>query len=192
MKAWLIAFALVGTLFAAPVSAQPVAPTAPLAASAPAADSASEYRLGASDKLRITVYGEPTLTGEYSVSSSGTLSFPLIGDVSAADRTIRDIQGDIERKLAAGYLRKPQVSAEVLTYRPFYIIGEVNRPGQYPYTAGLTVLKAVATASGFTYRANKRKVFIRHGDNAPEQAHELTSATAVAPGDIIRIGERMF
>lgn len=183
MRALLLAAALLGASISGAASAQ----TAETISSP-----ALEYRLGSGDKLRITVYGEPTLTGEYSVSSSGTLSFPLIGEVTAFDRTVPEIQSDLERKLAAGYLRKPQVSAEVLTYRPFYIIGEVNRPGQYPYTAGLTVLKAVATASGFTYRANKRKVFIRHGDNADEQAHELTSATVVAPGDIIRIGERLF
>lgn len=151
-----------------------------------------EYRLGAGDKVRIIVFGETTLSGEYSVSSTGNISFPLIGDVPALNLTIRDIQGDIERKLANGYIRKPQVSAEVLTYRPFYILGEVNRPGQYPYTSGLTVLKAVATAQGFTYRANTKRVFIKRGDAAPEQAYSITSTTPVAPGDILRIAERFF
>lgn len=176
----------------------PQAPTAPASSPPAGAGPASaieqipEYKLGAGDKVRIIVYGEPTLTGDYSVSGSGNISFPLIGDVPAADRTIRDIQVDIERKLANGYLRKPQVSAEVTTYRPYYILGEVNRPGQYPYTSGLTVLKAVATASGFTYRAQTKRVMIKRGDNAEEREFSLTTATPVAPGDIIRIKERMF
>lgn len=175
----------------APVAAAP--PAAPAAAAPLAAgDATRDYRLGPADKVRITVYGEETLTGEYSVSGSGVISFPLIGEVRAADRTLPQIREEIRTKLSDGYLREPQVSAEVLTFRPFYILGEVNRPGQYPYTDGLTVPKAVATAGGFTYRANQRKVFIKRGDHPAEEAFQLTPETMVAPGDIIRIGERFF
>jgi polysaccharide export outer membrane protein len=172
--------------------AQPAPVTAATAPAASAEVLANDYRLGPADKLRITVYGEETLTGEYSVSGSGVISFPLIGEVRAADRTLPQIREEIRAKLADGYLREPQVSAEVLTFRPFYILGEVNRPGQYPYTDGLTVPKAVATAGGFTYRANQRKVFIKRGDHPSEEAYELTPETMVAPGDMIRIGERFF
>jgi polysaccharide export outer membrane protein len=172
-----------------PAAGQEPAPAAPALA---AADTTRDYRLGPADKVRITVYGEETLTGEYSVSGSGVISFPLIGEVRAAERTLPQIREEIRAKLADGYLREPQVSAEVLTFRPFYILGEVNRPGQYPYMDGLTVPKAVATAGGFTYRANQKKVFIKRGDHPTEEVHQLTAETMVAPGDIIRIGERFF
>lgn len=186
---------------ASPAAAQqaalnPTAPTAPASADAPpaaqAGDATRDYRLGPADKVRITVYGEETLTGEYSVTGSGSISFPLIGEVRATDRTLAQVREEIRAKLSDGYLREPRVSAEVLTFRPFYILGEVNRPGQYPYTDGLTVPKAVATAGGFTYRANQKKVFIKRGDQPAEEAQKLTAETMVAPGDIIRIGERLF
>lgn len=164
----------------------------PAAAAAPAPVSEDDYRLGASDKIRITVYDEPTLTGDYSVSNDGNISFPLIGDVPVLNKTVGAAREMIRSKLAAGYLREPRVSAEVLTFRPFYVIGEVNHAGSYPYTAGLTVLKAVATASGFTYRANQKVVFIKRGGQAAEVRYPLTAETLVAPGDVIRIAERHF
>jgi protein involved in polysaccharide export with SLBB domain len=190
MRAFVLAFACMWlSLAAAPARAVDAAP--PEAGERSTA-SLPAYHLGSGDKVRIIVYSEPTLSGEYSVSGSGTISFPLIGDVPASDRTIRDVQSEIERKLSDGYLLKPQVSAEVLTYRPFYILGEVNRPGEYPYSSGLTVLKAVATAGGFTYRANNRRVYIKSGNGTEESAYNLTTMTPVAPGDTIRIGERHF
>jgi len=189
MKAWIAVLTLACLTAAGPAAR---ATEAQRNEPATAVDEIPEYRLGAGDKVRIIVYGEPTLTGEYSISSSGRISFPLIGDVPATGLTVRDIQTDIEKKLSEGFIRKPQVSAEVMTYRPFYIMGEVNRPGQYPYTSGLTVLKAVATAQGFTYRANTKRVFIKRGDAAAEQPYGLTSTTPVAPGDILRIAERFF
>ena len=151
-----------------------------------------EYHLGAGDKLRVIVFGEESLTGEFFVSGGGKISFPLIGEVEVLGKTIPEIQALIEAKLADGYLKMPKVSAEVLNYRPFYILGEVMKPGEYPYTNGLTVLNAVATASGFTYRADKRKVFIRRASTKEEISEALTPTTLVAPGDTIRIGERLF
>jgi polysaccharide export outer membrane protein len=157
-----------------------------------AATSNFDYRLGAGDKLRIIVFGEESLTGEFFVSGSGKVSFPLIGEVEAVGKSIPELQQAIEAKLADGYLKQPKVSAEVLNYRPFYILGEVMKPGEYPYTNGLTVLNAVATASGFTYRADKHKVFIRRASTTGEISEPLTPTTAVEPGDTIRIGERIF
>lgn len=151
-----------------------------------------EYHLGAGDKLRIIVFGEESLTGEFFVSGGGKISFPLIGDIDAVGKTIPELQKAIEAKLADGYLKQPKVSAEVLNYRPFYILGEVMKPGEYPYTNGLTVLNAVATAQGFTYRADKRKVYIRRADTTGEKSEALTPTTPVEPGDTIRIGERLF
>jgi polysaccharide export outer membrane protein len=153
---------------------------------------AFEYHLGAGDKVRVIVFGEDALTGEFFVSSAGTVSFPLIGDVPAAGITIPQLQKAIETRLADGYLKQPRVSAEVLNYRPFYILGEVMKPGEYPFTSGLTVLNAVARAEGFTYRADTRKVFIKRATSPGEHVLPLTTATPVEPGDTVRIGERLF
>ncbi len=151
-----------------------------------------EYKLGAADKVRVNVYGEEALTGEFIVGGSGRISMPLIGEIQAAGLTITEFQTEIAEALKKGYINEPRVAAEVLNYRPFYILGEVNKPGEYPYTNNLTVLNAVATAEGFSYRANTRQVFIKRADGDREQAYPLTTATQVAPGDTIRIGERFF
>jgi polysaccharide export outer membrane protein len=162
----------------------------PAVASAPA--KLNDYRLGAADKIRVLVYNEPNLSGEFIVSSDGSLSLPLIGDVVAAGRTTDQIRQEIEQRLAAGYLRAPQVSIDVLEYRPFFILGEVNKPGDYPYTADLTVMKAVATANGFTYRADQKHVWLKHAGETKEEKYTITSDLPLQPGDTIRIGERYF
>jgi len=169
-----------------------MAQTTAAADSAPASPHSFDYHLGAGDKLRIIVFGEEALTGEFFVSGAGKIAFPLIGDIDALGKTIPELQSAIEDKLKDGYLKMPKVSAEVLNYRPFYILGEVMKPGEYPYTNGLTVLNAVATAQGFTYRADKRKVFIRRASTKEESPENLTATTPVEPGDTIRIGERLF
>lgn len=151
-----------------------------------------EYRLGPSDKIRVNVFGEEALTGEFLVGGNGKLSLPLVGEVQAAGLTISEFQAEVAEALKQGYINEPRVSAEVLNYRPFYILGEVNKPGEYPYTNNLTVVNAVATAEGFTYRADTRRVYIKRADAAGEQEFPLTTATHVAPGDTIRIGERYF
>lgn len=151
----------------------------------------SEYRLGPGDQLRITVFNEQDLTGTYLVGSQGTISYPLISDVQAAGLTVTEFTESLQTALRV-YLRSPDVSVEVANYRPFYILGEVQRPGTYPYSAGLTMLNAVATAGGFTYRANRNRVFVRHANETVEHAYPLTIALPVLPGDTIRIGERLF
>lgn len=171
--------------------ADPATAAASQAAVAPAAAS-QDYKLGVGDKVRIIVYNEPTLSGEFAVSDAGTLSLPLIGDVPANGRSVREIIANVEQLLGDGYLKQPKVSLDVLTYRPFYILGEVAKPGEYPYSTGLTVMNAVARAEGFTYRANKRKVFIKHAGRPEEMLIKLTPDLAVQPGDTIRVGERYF
>ena len=126
------------------------------------------------------------------MSSAGLLSIPLAGDIPAKGRTIQEVQRSVEAALRAGYILNPQVSAEVLTYRPFYVLGEVNKPGTYPYAAGLTVLNAVATAGGFTYRGDTRRIFIRRDGSQREEVYKVTSTLQVAPGDTLRIAERLF
>ena len=151
----------------------------------------TEYRLGPGDQLRITVFNEAELTGNYIVGSQGSISYPLVGEVHAAGLTLAEFSSQLQTALGA-YIRNPNVSAEVVNYRPFFILGEVQRPGTYPYSASLTVLNAVATAGGFTYRANQNRVFIRHANEQEERAYPLTIATPVLPGDTVRIAERLF
>lgn len=152
----------------------------------------SEYRLGSGDRLRVIVFGENTLSGEYTVDGSGAVSLPLIGEVRAGGLTLREFQRSMEAALSEGYLNDPRVSAEVMNFRPFYILGEVGSPGEYPFTSGLTVVNAVATAGGFSYRANTRRVFIKRAGSDREVEYPLTVNTPVQPGDTIRIAERFF
>lgn len=150
------------------------------------------YKLGVGDKVRMMVYNEPALTGEFALSPNGTLSLPLIGEISAAGQTVEDVRALVQSRLGDGYLRDPKVSMEVTAYRPFYILGEVKAPGTYPYVSGLTVLNAIATAQGFTPRANQRTIFIRRSGEDREVPYELRPDLRIFPGDTIRLGERYF
>lgn len=189
--AMLAASAAAGAQTGAPSSSAKPAATTTATATA-TAEPIADYKLGVADKVRVIVFNEETLSGEFTVSDSGTLSLPLIGDVKATGRTPREVIRDIEAKLADGYLREPRVSMDVLTYRPFYIMGEVTKPGEYPYSNGLTALNAVARAEGFTYRANKRKVFIKRFGETTEHQYKMDPSVVVYPGDTVRIGERYF
>ena len=152
-----------------------------------------EYKLGPGDKLRVTVFGEDNLSGEYTVSNNGGIALPLVGEVRAGGLTPVLFQTEVQDKLtASGMVRTPRVSVDILDYRPFYILGEINKPGQYPYAIGMTVTKAVATAGGFTYRANNRMVYVTREGSAREVPVSVTAATWVGPGDTIRVGERSF
>lgn len=152
----------------------------------------AEYRLDSGDQLRITVFGEPELSGNFIVDGQGVISMSLIGEVTAKDLTLRELQRLIEVKLKNGFVREPQVSAEVMNYRPYYILGEINKPGEYPYISGLTVMNAIASAGDFTYRADKRRIFIKSTNSPDEREVTLTPSTLVKPGDTIRIRERFF
>jgi protein involved in polysaccharide export with SLBB domain len=160
--------------------------------SAPATAQPTEYTLSSGDQVKITVFGQDDLSGEFEVDGSGTFSMPLIGTIDAEGLTVPALENRIAESLADGYLINPRVSAEVANYRPFYILGEVRTPGEYPYSNGLTVLEAVASAGGFTYRARKNIVYVRGTDAAAEQAVPLTATTQVSPGDTLRVGERIF
>lgn len=153
---------------------------------------AQTYILGPGDKLRVIVFNEPDLSGEFEVDSTGMVSLPLIEPVKAAGSTVRQFQGAVVEKLQSGYLVNPRVSAEVVNYRPFYITGEVNRPGEYPYVAGMNILKAIAMAGGTTYRANTSKAFLTRLNSGEELVIEPTPEVLVMPGDFIRIPERFF
>jgi protein involved in polysaccharide export with SLBB domain len=179
----------------APAMAQAPAPVAAAPASAPggaANPQDANYRLGTGDKLRIIVFGETSLSGEFVISDTGQVAFPLIGNVKAAGLSVQQFEDALRTKLADGYLKDPRVSAEVENYRPFYILGEVQKPGEYPYTTGLTVMNAVATAGGFSYRANTKTIVIRHAGGEKELTTRLTATTPVGPGDTIVVKERFF
>ena len=201
-RLFLAVLAMVGLSLAlvawTPSRAQSPAPNATAASGPDAQDGDAEklgpveYHLGSSDRVRVIVYAEPSLSGEFYVSGNGKESLPLIGEIQAAGLTVKAFQDEIQNALKDGYLKDPRVSVEVLTYRPFYIMGEVDKPGQYPFTSDLTVMNAVATAGGFTYRANKGRVYIKHMGDQKERGYPLTSTAPVSPGDTIRIGERLF
>jgi len=151
-----------------------------------------QYRLGAGDQVRVSVFGEDDLGGVFTVSGEGKLALPLVGDLLVVGKTVAEVQDAAANLYKQGYLKDPRVTIEVLNFRPFYILGEVNKPGQYPYNNGMTVVNAVALASGFTYRADKKSVFIKHANDTRETKVALTSDLTVAPGDTVRIAERYF
>lgn len=195
MREWIarLVGAMLGVLFIGALTACADAAAAPdLAAPGPAQSSAFEYRLGPGDKLKIITYGEPTLTGEFSVSDAGKIAMPLAGDITASGLTPAELQAALEGALRKGFLKNPQVGVEVLTFRPFYVLGEVNKPGEYAYSAGMTVLNAVARANGFTYRADTKRVYIKRANEPDERRYPLTTTVTVQPGDTVRIGERYF
>jgi polysaccharide export outer membrane protein len=161
---------------------------------APQPSSAGGYSLGAGDKLRVIVFGEMDLSGDYQVDSTGFVRLPLIGEVRASGLSLQDFEMQVKAKLDEGYLKDARVSVEITSYRPFYIIGEINKPGEYPYVNQMNVLNAVAVAGGFTYRANKDEVYIRREGATKEEKFESDQdhPIKVNPGDIVRIPERFF
>lgn len=149
------------------------------------------YRLGVGDKLRLTVFDEPNLSGETDVNALGNVNVPLIGHVPAKGRAIADFQRDVTRRLSQGYLKNPQVTVDVLNYRPIYVHGEVKKGGEFPYRTALRLRDAIATAGGYTYRADKGFVILQR-EGHPEYRISTTSNMPVLPGDNIRVPERFF
>ncbi len=175
-------------------SSPPPAPPRAVAAAATTGGEASiaGYELGPGDRMRVTVFRHPDLSGEFQLDGEGFFAMPLVGEIRGGGLDARHLETDIEDRLKdGGFLVNPQVGIEVLNYRPFYIIGEVNSPGSYQYVNGMTVINAVALAGGFTYRADQGDIIInRGGSSGPEVQAELT--TEVLPGDIINVTERFF
>ena len=150
------------------------------------------YKLGSGDKLRLTVYGEPNLSGSFDVNDQGAVTLPLIGAVTVSGSTISEAETDITQRYAKDYLVNPRVNIEVLNYRPFFILGEINHPASYPYIVGMTVINAIALAGGYTARANKDRIVIKRA-NAPGTGEQpVAEDDPVLPGDVIRVPERFF
>jgi polysaccharide export outer membrane protein len=160
----------------------------PLSASAEPAG----YRLDTGDTLRLIVYNEDSLSAEFTVGDDGTVSIPTIGPIPARGLTVQQVQQQIYDGLNAGIILDPGLSVELIRYRPFFIVGEVVRPGQYAFMPGLNVLGAVAVAGGFTIRANMREVTIvrTQGGQAGEWSAEPVAD--LRPGDVVVIREQFF
>jgi protein involved in polysaccharide export with SLBB domain len=144
------------------------------------------------EKIRVTVYGEPSLSGEYQIDPGGSVSLPLAGTVKAAGLTQQQLEEQLKKHFSSGYLKDPKITVGVAEFRPFYIVGEVERPGAYPYTGGLNVLSAVAIAGGTTYRASRTEVLIQHLGENEMRAYNLSTPIPILPGDIIQIPRRYF
>ncbi len=151
-----------------------------------------EYKLGSGDQIKITVFNQEQLSGEYTINGGGQIALPLIGDIYAKDLTVKQVEEAIANKLKPDYLLNPKVNVQVLNYRPFYILGEVKEPQSYPYVDGMTYRNAIAIAGGFTYRAKEDHVMVIRMKDPKKQEIKLDMDEKVMPGDIIHVEERFF
>jgi len=178
-------------VYGTPRQAYAPVPVAYAAAPAPVAYDTA-YRLDAGDKLRIVVYGQEGLTNSYAIDAGGSITMPLIGSVPARGRTPAGLAAEITGKLRNGYIRDPSVAVEIESYRPFFILGEVAAPGQYPYVPNMSVESAVAIAGGFSPRARRDRVTLTHTDSSGPMRVVVPLGTALSPGDTVLVGERWF
>lgn len=185
---WIVALGLL-----AACSSSPPSQARAVAAAATGGESGVDgYKLGPGDRVRVTVFRHPDLSGEFQLDGSGAFALPLVGEIQGGGLSARQLETTIEEGLKdGGYLVNPEVGIEVLNYRPFYIIGEVNNPGSYQYVNGMTVINAVALAGGFTYRADQGDIIINRGGSQGPEVEGLLD-TEVLPGDIINVTERFF
>jgi polysaccharide export outer membrane protein len=150
------------------------------------------YRLDAGDKLRVVVYGQEGLTNTYTIDAAGSITMPLIGQVPARGRSPAALANQISAKLRNGYIREPSVAVEIESYRPFFILGEVQAPGQYPYVPNMTVESAIAIAGGFSPRAKRDLVTVTRTDGNGAARYAVPLGTSLGPGDTVLVGERWF
>ncbi len=156
------------------------------------AQSLQEYRLGPGDRLSIKVFGNDDLSGEFEVDSLGRMSLPLLGLVEANNKTIAELQAEVTDGLDRDYIVNPRVTIQVINYRPFFILGQVTKPGSYPYITGITVRQAIAVAGGFTRRAREEPVIVIHANDPGFAKNEVGLDTPVLPGDTIEVERRLF
>ena len=183
----------IGLMTACSSSSPPTGARAVAAAATGGGSDVAGYKLGPGDRVRVTTFRHLDLSGEFQLDGGGSFAMPLIGEVHGGGMDARQLETAIEQRLKdGGYLVNPQVSIEVLNYRPFYIIGEVNNPGSYQYVNGMRVINAVALAGGFTYRADQGDIVINRGGSHGPQVDDVLLDTEVLPGDIITVTERFF
>jgi protein involved in polysaccharide export with SLBB domain len=149
-------------------------------------------KLQPGDKIRITVYGEDKLSGDYQLDQSGQISLPLAGTITAQGLTQSELEQALTKKFRSQYLKDPKVTVTIATLEPFYMMGEVSKPGQYPYQSGLNVLTALAIAGGPTYRANRTTVQIQRRGETTMHDYPISTTVPVLPGDVIKVPERYF
>jgi polysaccharide export outer membrane protein len=152
----------------------------------------SAYTLGPGDKIRVNVFGQQDLNGDYAVDGAGFVQLPLVGEVKAAGLTVNDFQKEVTIAFSNGFLVNPNIEVYVIDYRPYYIMGEVNKPGPYAYVSGMNIITAVALAGGYTTRADKSDVYVRRNGSGKEVELPADETIKVNPGDIIRVTERFF
>ncbi|MGI9414287.1 MAG: polysaccharide biosynthesis/export family protein [Hyphomicrobiales bacterium] len=152
----------------------------------------SGYKVGGGDRLRITVFGQTDLTGEYNIDGLGRISMPLLSFVKIGGLSTPQIERLIEARLRKDFLRNPDVAVEVISFRPFFILGEVRTAGQFPYVGGMTIQKAVAVGGGYTPRADQGQVIVTRQTETGPMTMKLSPTAAVLPGDTIYIRERWF
>ena len=174
------------------ISSAAVATPVVYAGPAPVATHEAEYRLDAGDKLRVVVYGQEGLTNSYAIDAGGSITMPLIGAVPARGLTPAGLASHIAGRLRNGYIREPSVAVEIEAYRPFFILGEVAAPGQYPYVPNMSVESAVAIAGGFSPRAKRDAVTLTHTEPRGSIRAVVPLGTPLSPGDTIMVGERWF
>jgi polysaccharide biosynthesis/export protein len=152
-----------------------------------------DYWLGPGDTVRLIVYGEDSLTGEFRVSAAGAIALPLLGEVHAVGLTPAQLGQEVADLLQGEkLLNNPSVAAEVTTYRPVFVLGEVNKPGEYPFQPGMTVVTAVAVAGGFTYRAVEGYASVVRTTGGQAVEGKATRETYLQPGDVVTVFERRF
>jgi len=144
------------------------------------------------EKIRVTVFGEDRLSGEYEIDPGGYVSLPLAGTVKASGLSKLQLEQDLAKKFRGEFLRDPKVTVDVASFRPFYILGEVGKPGEYPFKSGLNVMSAIALAGGSTYRASRSTMLIQHIGEAGFREYPLSPTIPVLPGDLLRLPERYF
>lgn len=150
------------------------------------------YRLATGDKVHVIVYGEDDLGGDFDVDGNGYVRLPLIGQVRAGGLSAHELEDRIASLLKDGYLQDPRVSVAVVQYRPFYIIGEVNKPGEYPYVNDMNALNAIALAGGYTEKADGGVLYVRRNGETEEQRLPADQATQIRPGDVVRVPPTLF
>lgn len=149
-------------------------------------------RLQTGDKIRLTVFGEAGLSGEYEIDPGGFVSLPLAGTIQAAGATKSELEQTLTKKFRGEYLKAPKVTVDIANFRPVYVLGEVEKPGEYPFKSGLNVVSALAVAGGNTYRASQSRVMIQHPGETAFSEYPLSPAIQVQPGDVIKVPERYF
>jgi polysaccharide export outer membrane protein len=189
----LIRFAIAGLAVAAVTACESAPLPAPQQIASTQTGSTDGYRLGTGDEIKVTVFDEPSFSGSFVVDGLGMINMNLVNQVEVKNLTRQEAEAAIEAKYRdAKILKNPRAIVEMVKGRPYYILGEINRAGEYPFTSGLTVMNAIAAAGDFTYRADKREVMITGASDGVERKVQLTPTTPVRPGDRIRVKERLF